>query len=56
MMLDFLDVFEQFGWHWHYYSNRGITRVRRDGSLEESGVQEAVRRHFARGTFNATRR
>jgi hypothetical protein len=56
MTLDFLDVFEAFGWHFHYYSNRGTTRVRKDGSLEESQVQEAFRRHFARGTFNVNRR
>jgi len=56
MTLDFLDVFDHFGWHFHYYANRGITRVRRDGSLEESRVQEAYRRYFARGTFNANRK
>jgi len=55
MTLDFLEFFEQFGWHWHYYSNRGTTRVRRDGSLEESQVQRAHRRHFARGTLNIHR-
>lgn len=55
MMLDFMDVFDHFGWHWHYYANRGTTRVRLDGSLQESFVQEAVRRYFARGTMNAMR-
>ena len=55
MTLDFLNFFEQFGWHWHYYSNRGTTRVRSDGSLEESQVQRAHRRYFARGTFNRNR-
>jgi hypothetical protein len=53
MMLDYLKILDQFGWHWHYYSNRGICRVRSDGSLEESYVQAACRRYFARGTFNA---
>jgi len=52
MMLDYLKILDQFGWHWHYYSNRGICRVRSDGSLEESHVQAACRRYFARGTFN----
>ena len=52
MMLDYLKVFDQFGWHWQYYSNRGICRVRSDGSLAESYVQAASRRYFARGTFN----
>lgn len=55
MMLDYLAIFDQFGWHWHYYANRGVTRVRKDGSLEESYVQAAYRRYFARGTFNAYR-
>lgn len=55
LMLDYLKVFDQFGWHFHYYSNRGIVRVRKDGSLQESYVQEAYRRYFARGTFNLHR-
>jgi len=41
MTLDFLDIFEQFGRHRHCYANRGDTRVRKDGSLEESWVQAA---------------
>jgi hypothetical protein len=53
LMLDYLNILDQFGWHWHYYANRGICRIRRDGSLGESYVQEACRRYFARGTFNA---
>jgi hypothetical protein len=53
MMMDYINVFDQFGWHWHYYSNRGVVRVRRDGSLGESYIQEACRRYFTRGTFNA---
>lgn len=53
LMMDYLNIFDQFGWHWHYYANRGISRVRKDGSLAESYVQEACRRYFARGTFNA---
>lgn len=52
MMLDYLNIFDQFGWHWHYYANRGLCRVRQDGSLGESYVQEACRRYFQRGTFN----
>jgi len=55
MMNDYLGIFEQFGWHWHYYANRGVTRVRADGSLQESYVQEACRKFFARGTFNVNR-
>ncbi len=51
-MLDYLAIFDQFGWHWHYYANRGVCRVRRDGSFGESYVQDAMRRYFARGTFN----
>ncbi len=53
LMLDYLNIFDQFGWHWHYYANRGLCRIRQDGSLGESYVQEACRRYFARGTFNA---
>lgn len=53
MMMDYINVFDQFGWHWHYYSNRGVVRVRKDGSLGESYIQGACRRYFARGTFNA---
>jgi hypothetical protein len=56
LMLDYLQVFDAFGWHWHYYANRGVTRVRKDGSLEESLVQAAVRRWASRGTMNANRR
>jgi hypothetical protein len=55
LMMDYLRIFDQFGWHWHYYANRGVVRMRRDGSLQESYVQEACRRYFARGTFNAHR-
>jgi hypothetical protein len=55
LLLDYLAIFDQFGWHWHYYANRGVTRVRKDGSLEESHVQKTYRRYFARGTFNVNR-
>jgi hypothetical protein len=55
MMMDYLRIFDQFGWHWHYYSNRGTTRVRKDGSLQESYIQKATRRYFAGGTFNVHR-
>jgi hypothetical protein len=41
------------GWHFHYYANRGIVRVREDGSLQESLVQDAYRRYFATGRFTA---
>ena len=54
-MMDYLRIFDQFGWHWHYYANRGTVRVRRDGSLQESYVQEAHRQYFAAGTFNVNR-
>ncbi|MGD8240758.1 MAG: cellulase family glycosylhydrolase, partial [Armatimonadota bacterium] len=55
LMMDYLRIFDQFGWHWHYYANRGVVRVRKDGSLRESYVQEAYRRYFAGGTFNVHR-
>ena len=53
MLLDHFRIFDRFGWHFHYYSNRGIIRVRRDGSVEESLVQEAYRRYFGRKRLNA---
>lgn len=53
MTMDFLNVFDAFGWHWHYYSNRGTVRSGADGALRESYVQKAHRRYFDRGTFNA---
>jgi hypothetical protein len=52
MMMDFLKLFDRFGWHWHYYTNRDTTRVRHDGSLEDSTVQDAHRAYFKRRTFN----
>ncbi|MCS6860075.1 MAG: glycoside hydrolase family 5 protein [Abditibacteriales bacterium] len=55
LLMDYFKVFDQFGWHFHYYSNRGIVRVRADGSVQESYVQAAYRRYFARGTFNVNR-
>lgn len=55
MMMDHFKIFDQFGWHWHYYANRGTVRVRRDGSLQDSYVQEAHRQYFAKGRFNANR-
>jgi hypothetical protein len=55
LMMDFFRIFDQFGWHWHYYANRGTVPVREDGSLQDSYVQEAHRRYFARGTFNINR-
>jgi len=55
MMMDYLRIFDQFGWHWNYYANRGTLRLRKDGSLQESYVQKAHRRYFQRGTFNVHR-
>jgi hypothetical protein len=55
MLLDHFRIFDRFGWHFHYYSNRGIVRVRRDGSIEESLVQETSRRYFGRKRLNAVR-
>lgn len=55
MLLDHFRIFDQFGWHFHYYSNRGLVRERKDGSLEESLVQEAFRRYFGRARLNAAR-
>jgi hypothetical protein len=51
-MTGYLRVSDQFGWHWHYYvdpflTDRNLLRPRRDGSLQESYVQEAVRHSFA---------
>ncbi len=55
MLLDYFRIFDRFGWHFHYYSNRGIVRVRRDGSVQESLVQEGFRRYFGRRRLNAVR-
>ncbi|RKY02443.1 hypothetical protein DRP77_07960 [Candidatus Poribacteria bacterium] len=55
LLMDYFKIFDQFGWHFHYYSDRGTVRVRADGSLQESLVQEAFRRYFARGSFNLNR-
>lgn len=55
MMMDYINLFNQYGWHWHYYANRGTTRVRADGSVQESYVHAAVRRDFGRGLFNINR-
>ena len=52
MMMDHFKIFDQFGWHWHYYSNRGTVRVLEDGSLQDSYVQKATARYFNKGTFN----
>lgn len=52
LIMDYFKIFDQFGWHWHYYSNRGTVRVREDGSLQESYVQEAYRLYFDNNTFN----
>jgi len=55
MLLDHFRIFDRFGWHFHYYSNRGIVRVLKDGSIEESLVQEAFRRYFGRRRLNLMR-
>lgn len=52
MMMDHFKIFDQFGWHWHYYSNRGTVRVLEDGSLQDSYVQKATAKYFKKGTFN----
>ncbi len=51
LLADFFKVFDQFGWHHHYYSNRGIVQVRLDGSIRLSLVHEAFRRHLAGDRF-----
>ncbi len=51
LLNDFFKVFDQFGFHHHYYSNRGITDVRADGSIQMSLVHEGYRRLFAGDTF-----
>jgi len=56
LLRDYFRIFDQFGWHFHYYSNRGVVRVRQDGSVQESYVQEAYRRYFSKGTLNVNRR
>ncbi len=52
LLNDYLKIFDHFGWHFHYYSNRGVTRVKRDGTLGESLVQQTYRQYFKKGTFN----
>ncbi len=52
MMMDHFKIFDQFGWHWHYYSNRGTVHVLEDGSLQDSYVQKATAKYFSKGTFN----
>jgi len=52
LTLDMLKIMDQFNMHSEYYSNRGIVRIRSDGSIEESLVQEGYRRYFARKTAN----
>lgn len=52
---DHLAIFEHGGWHWNYYSNRSTTRVRADGSVEDSYVQDAYRDYFGLGSFNLNR-
>ncbi len=50
--LDMCRIFQHFNIHFHYYSNRGITRQAADGAAEQSYVQEGFRRFFARGHWN----
>ena len=47
LLNDFFRIFDQFGWHHHYYANRGLARVRADGSVRLSLVHEAYRRYSA---------
>jgi len=51
LLSDFFKVFDQFGMHHQYYSNRGVARVRPDGSIRLSLVHEGYRRLFAGDTF-----
>jgi len=52
LLMDMFRIFDQFGWHFHYYSNRGEWRTLADGSLTGNLVHEAMKRYFDRGTFN----
>lgn len=52
LLNDFFDLFNQFGMHHHYYSNRGTVERRVDQSLRESFVQAAYRREAQRGIVN----
>lgn len=49
MMMDLFRMFDQFGWHYHYYSNRGTMGVREDGAFRLSQVERAFRKHADRG-------
>lgn len=51
LLADFFKVFDQFGMHHQYYSNRGEAKVRDDGSLQPSMVHMAFRRLFDGDTF-----
>jgi hypothetical protein len=51
LLADFFKVFDQFGFHHHYYANRGIVKVRPDGSIRLSLVHEAFKRLFDGDTF-----
>jgi len=55
LMMDYFRIFDQFGWHFNYYANRGTTHTRQDGSMTDSYVQDAYRRYFGKGTFNFCR-
>ncbi len=53
LMADFYRIFDQFGWHFHYYNNRSEWVIGPDGSMRGNLVHEAMARYFERGTFNA---
>ena len=42
---DMCRIFDQFGWHFHYYSNRGEWVIRSDGSLTGNLVHRAFEVH-----------
>ena len=51
-MLDMCKIFQHFHMHFHYYASRGTTKLLPDGSFDQSYVQEAFERFFARGHYN----
>jgi hypothetical protein len=53
LMGDFYRIFDQFGWHFHYYNNRSEWVIGPDGSMRGNLVHESMVRYFQRGTLNA---
>lgn len=51
LLNDFFKVFDAFGMHHQYYSNRGVNRIRADGSIRESYVQKGYRLSFEGDAF-----